>query len=138
MANSIDLNFDAKRSFGRELPSVYVDFVDISYGKVIDEITHEESIGVNPEAGTFVNGSFSIYFTKEATQSNEDISQWLIDNLDGLYLYSWLSLWVDKSINEKVKNSSIRFTRIILFYGTNAAPRSEFDIVTTQRMICHQ
>ena len=100
MANSIDLNFDAKRAFGEYFPTVYLDFVEVSYGQTEvaaadGEGTGEFRISHNREDGTWLNGSFSIYFTREATesQSKEDLVEWSHTNLDELYLYSWISGW---------------------------------------------
>ncbi|HHZ97746.1 MAG TPA: hypothetical protein EYN67_19880, partial [Flavobacteriales bacterium] len=115
MANSIDLNFDAKRAFGEYFPTVYLDFVEVSYGMELIEGTDELRYSYNRETGTHLNGSFSIYFTREATesQSKEDLVEWIHTNLDELYLYSWISGW--KTINEKVKNSSLDLRE--LFYS---------------------
>ena len=61
MANSIDLNFDAKRAFGEYFPTVYLDFVEVSYGMELIEGTDELRYSYNRETGTHLNGSFSIY-----------------------------------------------------------------------------
>jgi hypothetical protein len=130
MANSIDLNFDAKRAFGEYFPTVYLDFVEISYGTVDitdtdGTFTGEASFSSDPNSGTHLNGSFSIYFTREATESQakENLTTWLIENLDELYLYSWISGW--KSINEKVKKSSLDLRE--LFYSMEPATAADFD-----------
>jgi hypothetical protein len=125
MANSVDLKFDAKRAFGEYFPTVYLDFVEVSYGKEVVEGTTEERYSHNPETGTYINGSFSIYFTREASadQSVEEVSQWVINNLDELYLYSWISGW--KTINEKVKNSSLDLRE--LFYLMEPTTPLTFD-----------
>ena len=125
MANSIDLNFDAKRAFGEYFPTVYLDFVEVSYGMEKIEGTEEERYSYSNTTGTHLNGSFSVYFTREATesQSKEDLATWLINNLDELYLYSWISGW--KSINEKVKKSSLDLRE--LFYSMEPATAADFD-----------
>ena len=123
MANSVDLKFDAKRAFGEYFPTVYLDFVEISYGQEIIEGTGELRYSYDRNTGTYINGSFSIYFTREATesQSKEDLVGWILTNLDELYLYSWISGW--KTINEKVKNSSLDLRE--LFYSMEPVSASE-------------
>jgi hypothetical protein len=123
MANNVDLNFDAKRAMGQELPTVTVDFVDISYGYEIDEASGEKRLVTRASNGTHIGGSFSIYFTKEAAQSNAEIAGWLRENLDQLYLYSWLSAW--KGINKKVKESRLDLREI--FYAMEPAHWASFN-----------
>jgi len=122
MANNVDLNYDAKRAMGQELPTVTVDFVDISYGYEIDEASGEKRLVTRASNGTHIEGSFSIYFTKEAAQSNAEIAGWLRENLDQLYLYSWLSAW--SGINKKVKESRLDLKEI--FYAMEPAYWSSF------------
>ena len=98
---------------GDELPTVTVDFVDISYGYQLDEISGERRLIMRADNGTHIEGSFSIYFTKEAAQSNAEIAGWLRENLDELYLYSWCSAW--KGINKKVRESRLDLKE--LFYA---------------------
>ena len=67
MANNVDLNYDAKRAMGQELPTVTVDFVDISYGYEIDEASGEKRLVTRASNGTHIEGSFSIYFTNDSS-----------------------------------------------------------------------
>ena len=112
-----------KEAFGEYFPTVYLDFVEISYGQELIEGTGELRYSYDRNTGTYINGSFSIYFTREAmeSQSKEDLVGWILTNLDELYLYSWISGW--KTINEKVKNSSLDLRE--LFYSMEPVSADE-------------
>ena len=85
----VDLNFDAEGAFGYYFPTVHIDFVEISHGLEDTLLFGEETglsiLGTDPSKGVFIDGSFSIYFTKQPGHSDSDIEEWIANNLDDLY-----------------------------------------------------
>lgn len=125
--DNVNLNFDAKGAFGEYLPTVYIDFVDVSYGAtpILSDDGTETGLtllGTDPEKGTFINGSFSIYFTKEDSQSDDEVEEWIQNNLDDLYVYSWLSAY--SQLNAKVASSALDLRE--LFFAFSSAHRDNF------------
>ena len=106
----VDLSVDIKQSTGDYFPTVYLDFMDISYGRLpdwdADEDAEEPSYqyarySMNPETGTHINGSLSLYFTKEASENIDDLRQWMYTNLSRMYVYTFLCPY--DFINQKVE-----------------------------------
>jgi hypothetical protein len=113
MAEKVDLSVDIKESTGEYFPTVYIDFMDISYGRLPDWGAPESEepsfeyarYSMDPENGTHIDGSLSIYFTKEAMEPVEDLSEWIDNNFGKLYIYTFLCPY--QSINRKVENGTL-------------------------------
>ena len=116
--NKVDLNFKASESLGDFLPTLYLDFVDVSYGQTSEEGAIDEEVpayeyaryNTDPKLGTAINGSFSIYFTKDPSEPAEDLATWVRDNFGDLYVYLWLSPY--QLINNQLEQGAINIKDI--------------------------
>ena len=132
MTTKVDLALKMSESLGKHLPTLYVDFVDISYGPteepedtadIIDAASEYSRYSQNPNNGTYMNGSLSIYLTKESSESNENLADWVREQLGDLYIYTWLSPY--QTLNEDIKKGVLDLKQ--LFYAMTPDTRSTFD-----------
>ncbi len=132
MTTKVDLALKMSESLGKHLPTLYVDFVDVSYGvqegeedtdDIIDAASEYSRYSQDPNSGTYVNGSLSIYLTKETSESNENLADWVREQLGDLYIYAWLSPY--QALNEDVKRGVLDLKQ--LFYAMTPDKRSTFD-----------
>jgi len=132
MTTKVDLALKMSESLGKHLPTLYVDFVDVSYGPqegeegtddIIDAASEYSRYSQDPNTGTYVNGSLSIYLTKESSESDEDLADWVREQLGDLYIYAWLSPY--QALNEDVKRGALDLRQ--LFYAMSPQKQSTFD-----------
>ena len=80
----INLKVNSDRAFGKYLPSVYIDRIIVS-NPILDS-------GVTDTGQVTFQVKLAINFTFDGKdKSVDDVSDWIDEHLEDLYLYAWIS-----------------------------------------------
>ena len=114
----INLKLNAERVFGEFLPTVYL--------KIASVHNNESAVDAASIADVIVRAHLSLSFTKPSTMTTGEARNFIKENLDNLYLYTWISPY--EALNSKLEMGNLKI--VDLFNATKIMQDTTIDNFT--------